>query len=328
MNSREIVTRAIEFTTPERLPVIFPRYGLCDTHGVGWNQIGTGPRDQKESLDEWGCLWSRSDIDNMGQVKGHPLLSWSALDHYIWLDPDNPALYTGMEDRFAGSEEKYITTSIFMLLFERMHALHGFQNTLEDLYMEREKIETLADRIVEINLRIMENIAVRFPRQIQGFTFTDDWGTQIDTFISPKLWKEFFQPRYIRLFDAAHRAGWHVWMHSCGRINKVIPGILEAGADVLNLEQPRAVGIEEIGKQFTGKVAFSSGCDIQHTLPFANDQAIQAEADLLLRCWGTPQGGFILTDDENDHDLGTSSEKKKIALEAFLALDPWKRSKA
>ncbi|MGD0003145.1 MAG: hypothetical protein ABSE06_02820 [Anaerolineaceae bacterium] len=91
MNSREIVTRAIEFGTPERIPVVFPRYSPCDTYGVEWNQIGTGPRDKEESLDKWGCLWMRSAIDNMGQVKGRPLSSWANLDSYQGPDPDDPA---------------------------------------------------------------------------------------------------------------------------------------------------------------------------------------------------------------------------------------------
>jgi len=324
MESKEIVSRAIEFKTPERLPIVFPAYGLCDTHGVGWNQIGTGPREKKESLDEWGCLWVRSAIDNMGQVKGHPLSDWSNLDSYRWPDPDDPAFYDGMEQEFEGSEGKYISTSIFMLLFERMHALRGFQNVLEDLYLEREKVELLADRIVEFDLQIIRNISTRFPGQIHGFGYSDDWGTQQDTFISPKLWSEFFKPRYQTIADAAHAAGWHVWMHSCGKINKFIPGLIEVGIDVLNLEQPRALGIEEIGRNFAGKIAFASGCDIQHTLPFKGRDEIRSEARLLLDCWGTDQGGFILQDDGNDSDLGTPIEKKKIALDAFLEFDRWK----
>lgn len=328
MNSREIVTRAIEFRTPERLPVIFPRFGICDTLGVGWNQTGTGPREQKHTLDEWGCEWARSEIDNMGQVKGHPLESWENLDHFRWPDASDPAFYTGMEQRFACSEGKYVTTGIFMLLFERMHALRGFQNVLEDLYMERERVEMLADRITAFNLEIIANIAARFPGQIQGFTCTDDWGTQQDTFISPRLWLEFFQPRYRKIVAACHAAGWHVWMHSCGKINRLIPGLIDAGIDVLNLEQPRALGIEEVGRQFGGKICFSSGCDIQSTLPFKDQGEIRAEARLLLDSWARPEGGFILADDENDHDLGTPPEKKRYALEAFLEFDPWKAGRA
>jgi uroporphyrinogen decarboxylase len=232
-----------------------------------------------------------------------------------------------MEAKFAGGEDKYILTGIFMLLFERMHALRGFQNVLEDLFLERAKVEMLAERVLEFDLQVIRNIAARFPGQIQGFSFSDDWGTQQDTFISPTLWNEFFKPRYQKITSLCHSVGWHVWMHSCGKINRFIPGLIEAGVDVLNLEQPRALGIEEIGEKFAGKVAFASGCDIQHTLPNCGTDEIRAEARLLLERWGTPQGGFILQDDENDSDLGTPAEKKGVALQAFLEFDRWKGRK-
>jgi len=64
-----------------------------------------------------------------------------------------------MEQRFNGSEGKYIASSIFMLLFERMHSLHGFENTLRDLALEDERVEMLADRIVEIDLGYHQRIS-------------------------------------------------------------------------------------------------------------------------------------------------------------------------
>jgi len=94
-----------------------------------------------------------------------------------------------------------------MLLFERMHALRGFANTLTDLYLERERIELLADRIVEFDLGIIQNISERFPGRIHGLLFSDDWGTEENVFIKPQLWREFFKPRYKRIFDAIHAAG-------------------------------------------------------------------------------------------------------------------------
>ncbi len=146
------------------------------------------------SLDEWGCTWERSATTaNMGQVKGHPLADWNNLDRYRWPDPDDPAFYDGMEQRFAGGDGKYIMTSIFMLLFERMHSLHGFENTLIDLIQERKRMEMLADRILEFDLAIIANISRRFPGMIHGFNFTDDWGTQQALIIRPDLWQDFFQ---------------------------------------------------------------------------------------------------------------------------------------
>jgi len=325
MSSYEIVRRAIEFERPERLSLRFEALGLSDVHDAPWNQIGTGDKAQRQTTDEWGCLWVRSEMDNMGQVKGHPLADWRAWDHFRWLDPDDPAFYEGMEARFAGSDGKYVTTGIFMLLFERMHALHGFENTLADLYLERERIELLADRIVEFDLGIIENVARRFPGCIHGFGFTDDWGTQQATFINPRLWDEFFKPRYKRIFDAVHAAGWHVWMHSCGKVNAILESLIEIGLDVINLQQPRALGIEETGRQFRGRLCFESLCDIQHTLPFKGAEEIQEEARLLLEHWATPEGGFILSDYGDGQAIGVELEKKRIMLEAFLRADRWRK---
>jgi len=325
MNSYETVKRAIEFKKPERLPVEFGTLGISDTRWVSWNQTGTGDNSKREAYDEWGCLWVRSEQSNMGQVKGHPLESWSSLDAFKWPDPDDPGFYTGMEERFEGTEGKYIITGIFMLIFERMHSLRGFENTLTDLYLEREKIERLADRIVDFDIAVIENISRRFPGRIHGFSFTDDWGTELSTFVSPALWDEFFKLRYKKVFDAAKKAGWHLWMHSCGKINGIIESLIEIGIDVLNLQQPRALGIEEIGGKFAGRVCFSTTCDIQHTLPFKSDEDISEEAKLLIDCWGTDEGGLILSEYGDGKAIGVPVNKRNIMYDAFMKYDRWKK---
>ncbi|MEE8441110.1 MAG: uroporphyrinogen decarboxylase family protein, partial [Spirochaetia bacterium] len=251
-SSRENVVSAIEFRRPDRLPVMFDAFGVSDVHSVRWNQIGTGDHTLKLTFDEWYCGWSRSEVNNMGQVTMHPLDSWKKLESYRWPDPDDPAFYEGMEARFSGGEDKYILTEIFMVLFERMHSLRGFQNLLTDLLLEQEKVGDLADRIVEIDERIIANISQRFPGMIQGIIFTDDWGTERNLTISPELWIEFFQPRYRKIFDACKNAGWHVWLHSCGKINEIIGNLIDVGVDVLNLQQPTLLGIEEIGRKYSG----------------------------------------------------------------------------
>ena len=325
MSSYEVMCRAIEFRGPDRLPLNLAALGRNDVHHVGWNQIGTGDHQHRETVDEWGCTWARTDMDNMGQVKGHPLADWDAWDHTQWPDPDDPALYEGMAARFAGSEGKYVSTSIFMLLFERMHALHGFEATLIDLQLEPERMATLADRIIEIDLGIIDNIARRFGDRIHGFNFTDDWGTQQNVFIRPEMWDAFFKPRYKRIFDAVHANGWHVWMHSCGKVNGIIESLIDIDLDIIELQQPRALGIEEIGEKFRGRICFASLCDIQHTLPFKDADGIRAEAELLLKHWATPDGGFILIDYGAGHAIGVDREKKLVMLDAFLAADPWRQ---
>jgi hypothetical protein len=67
----------------------------------------------------------------------------------------------------------------------------------------------------------------------------DDWGTQERTFVSKKIFGDFFAPRYKAIFDAIHACGWHVILHSCGRINQFVPLFIDLGVDVLNMQQSR-----------------------------------------------------------------------------------------
>jgi uroporphyrinogen-III decarboxylase len=215
-----------------------------------------------------------------------------------------------------------------MLLFERMHSLCGMVNVLTDLYADPGRMAYLADRIVEHDLKVIANVGRRFPGRIYGFSFSDDWGTELATFVSPKMWCEFFQPRYARIFDAAHAQGWTVHMHSCGKVNDIINPLIEIGLDAINLQQPRVLDIEEIGRRFAGRICFLSLCDIQHTLPFKGAEEIREEARLLLECWGTPEGGFILSDYGDGEAIGVAPEKKQIMLDAFLEADRWARARA
>ena len=330
-SSFEVVRRAIEMDRPDRLPLKLEapikteRWGLLksDVTMIPWNFAGPGSRAQRQTVDEWGCVWERTEMNNMGQITGHPLSHWTNMEWFSWPDASNSAYFEGMEKQFDKQTQKYNCTIIFMFLFERMHALRGFQNCLVDFYEYPEKIAYLADRIVDFNLGIIENISSRFPGQIHGLAFTDDWGTQQAMMINPRLWRKFFKPRYKVLFDAIHNAGWHIWMHTDGKMNVILPDLIELGLDVVNFQQPRVNGIEEIGNEYCGKICFESNVDIQSTLPRDNQQAVYSEAKLLLEKWASPQGGFILSIDENEEDLNIPHQNILTMIDSFLENDPW-----
>ena len=68
-------------------------------------------------------------------------------------------------------------------------------------------MERLADRIVEVQITLVREVARRFPGRVDGWGMSDDWGTQQSAFISIDLWMDPFFPRYERIFDAMHEAG-------------------------------------------------------------------------------------------------------------------------
>jgi hypothetical protein len=113
-------------------------------------------------------------------------------------------------------------------------------------------------------------------------------------------------------------------MHSCGKINAILESLIDIGLDVVNLQQPRALGLEEVGRQFRGRICFESLCDIQHTLPLKDPDDIRAEARLLLEHWSTPDGGFIVSDYGDGQAIGVAVDKKRVMLDAFAEADPWR----
>jgi hypothetical protein len=146
---------------------------------------------------------------------------------------------------------------------------------------------------------------------------TDDWGTQKAAFISRDLWYDFFLPRYKRLFDLMHAGGQDVWVHSCGKVNEIIEGLIDAGCDVVNLQQPRALGIEEIGRRYRGRITFESLADIQATLPSGTRERIRDDARALAEHWMLPEGGFVLSDYGDDRAIGAGPDAKLTMYRAF-----------
>jgi len=184
----------------------------------------------------------------------------------------------------------------------------------------------LADRLVAVVMQKVHFLGEHCGPRIHGFNFTEDWGTQEDLIVSPELWRSFFKPRYKILFDTMHGYGWDVWMHSCGKVNRIIGDLIEIGLNVINLQQPRALGIEEVGREFAGKITFQSLCDIQATLPSGSDADVRQDVLDLLKHWATPRGGFILSDYGDGEAIGVPLDRKRLMFECFMENDPYRKS--
>ena len=144
MESREIVRRAIEFDSPPRLPfflggswsdklsAVIENYpnDVCDCWEMDRQENGW--YFDIAAMDDWGCQWAKTDINNMGQVVGHPLEDWSALPSYKPPDPRNPFYFKRIDEEIRDANDKYVVLTSHFNLFERLHMLHGFPKTLED----------------------------------------------------------------------------------------------------------------------------------------------------------------------------------------------------
>jgi hypothetical protein len=337
MESREIVRRSIEFDTPPRLPFFlgsfwsdklstevmdFPN-DVCDCWEMDRQENGWF--FDNPTLDDWGCQWKKTNVNNMGQVVGHPLEDWSALQSYRPPNPQNPFYFERIDDGIRDAGDRYVVITSHFNLIERLHMLHGFSRTLEDFYLEPVKVHQLLDIILEFKIAQLDEAARRFGDRVHGVFLTDDWGTQSNTFVSTEVFREFFFNRYKKLFDSIHSHGWHVILHSCGRVNDFVPLFIEVGANVLNLQQPRAYGLKEFGNRFAGKICFLTTVDIQATLPTGNPEAVREEARELVENWSKSEGGLIVFNYGDSEGIGVTDAITEIMFRAFYNLkEYWK----
>jgi len=323
MTSRERVHRAITFQRPDRLPFwqhVFPDIpdDVCDCWEMDRGRGGWF--FDRPCTDDWGCRWARTELDNMGQVVGHPLRSWTDLDAYHPPNPCDEFYFARLEAELVKAGDRYVVVTSHFNLFERLHMLRGFAETLMGFYDAPDKIETALDMILEWKLTHFQELSRRFGDRVDGLFLTDDWGTQQAPLVSGDVFRQFFADRYRTLADAIHGHGWQFILHSCGRINDFVPLLIKCGVDCLNMQQPRCYGIEELGRSFAGKVAFLTTADIQATLPRNDAQAIREEVQLLIRHWSTDAGGFVVFNYGDPAALGVAEPMARVMFEAFAEL--------
>jgi uroporphyrinogen decarboxylase len=175
-------------------------------------------------------------------------------------------------------------------LWQRMFYLHGYQAMLEDLLLQPERCAQLRDMILAVMLRRVKAIC-QFPA-LDGVHFRDDWGTQEALMISPKLWRAFFKPAYAQLFAAARAAGKHVWFHSDGVIDSIIPDLIEIGAQVLN-PQVDVMGREKVAALCAGRVCIQGDVDRQWLMPYGAPKEVRAYVRADIEAFGRFNGGYI-----------------------------------
>jgi len=178
----------------------------------------------------------------------------------------------------------------FPLLNERLMAILGAEKLWSSLYMDRDKVVKLIEKLVDYHLGIIDGYA---SVGVDAIWFSDDWGTQTGLFIKPEIWREVFKPWYKKVFDYVHEKGLKVFFHCRGKITPIIPDLVEIGVDVLHLGNSYLMNIEEIVENFRGKICFFGGIDVQE-LPKLSPKEVEQMVKRAFEIFSSPEGGFIV----------------------------------
>ena len=315
MTSREIVSRTVHFQNPARRAYFCQRFGFNDVVNV----FDFFLKDEN-GVDPWGTRFENlatETVATIGIPKTPPLADPSDIGKLTIPDPRR---FAGLvRDRLArlSKEEAEKHRVIFTSsgIWERIQYFRGMEQIMCDMIEEPEFVHQLVNLCTDFWVAFIGELSpVR--GELDALYMFDDWGTQKNAMISPELWREFFGPCYRRITGAAHANGMDFWLHSCGKVTRLIDDFIEVGMDLINPYQSGICGYEEVAAQYAGRIAFLTTVDTQTTLPHGTRGQVLAECPRLEK-WGTANGGLIIA----SYGFDIPEENERAVFDYFRARD-------
>lgn len=183
--------------------------------------------------------------------------------------------------------------------FEQIHPVCGHEYMLMGMALDPDWVRDMATTYAQMTINHLE---VLFAEEgaPHGFFFYEDMGFKERPFMSPAMYEALIQPAHAMLFGYAHSLGCKVIVHSCGYVEPLVPGMIEAGMDCLQAMEVKAgMDLPHLFERFGDRISFYGGVDVRALI--SNDRAqIDAEMDAKILPVVTGGGGYILHSDHSE----------------------------
>ena len=193
-------------------------------------------------------------------------------------------------------------------VFESIHPVCGHEHMLVGMAMDPEWVKDMADTYANLTIALMDRLFEQ-EGEPDGIWFYEDMGYKGSPFMSPQMYCEIIQPAHRLTCEYAHRRGLPVIMHSCGFVEPLLPHMIDAGIDCLQVIEVKAgMDLLRIHRDWGDKIALMGGIDVRAL--YSNDFA-QIDSELLAKVPFAKEGyNFIL---HSDHSI-----PRTVNYESFI----------
>ena len=183
-------------------------------------------------------------------------------------------------------------------VFEQMHPVCGHEHMLVGMALDPDWVRDMASTYADLNIALMETLFEEEGTP-DGIWFYEDMGFKQRPFMSPDMYREIIQPYHKRTIDYAKSLGLPVVMHSCGYVEPLVPGMIEAGIDCLQVIEVKAgMDLLKLHEDFGDRLSFMGGIDVR--VLYTNDRA-KVDAELEAKIPSVKNGfGYVL---HSDHSI-------------------------
>ena len=155
--------------------------------------------------------------------------------------------------------EQFVMTYFAPGVFEQCHYLMEIQNCLMAFYESPDEMHELIDCITQFELDYAAEVCKYL--KPEGLFHHDDWGSQISTFLSPDMFREFIKPAYMKIYHYYKEHGVQLIVHhSDSYAATLVPDMIDMGIDVWQGVM-RTNDIPTLIKEYGGKITFMGGID-------------------------------------------------------------------
>ena len=175
-------------------------------------------------------------------------------------------------------------------VFEQLHFLMGFEDTLANTLMEPEAMQELVEMVGEYRFTYMKLLVDNLKPDI--ILSHDDWGSKKSMFMNPEAWRELIKPQYVRIYGYAKEHGVLIMHHADSFLEPIVEDMAELGIDIWQGVLPQN-DIVKLQKQLQGRMVLMGGIDAAIVdWPNTPEETIRTEVRRACETYG-PGGGFI-----------------------------------
>ncbi len=256
-------------------------------------------KSREPFVDRWGVKWafpdekvSRSACALPG---GEPVKDISRWREYVTIPNVDDIDFSLARTQAEATDRtrEYVSISCVQGLFERLHFLLGFEQSLMAFLEESEYVEEILDVITAHKIDLIQKAWDELKFDI--LYYHDDWGTKYSLFFSPSVWRRFIRPREARIIRFVRSLNPDALFihHSDTFLEPLIPGMIEIGIDVWQGCIPQN-DLVKLQKEYGGQIGFMGGIDIA-AIDHADcpEEAIRTEVRRAIDTYA-PHGSFVV----------------------------------
>ncbi|MFZ7121327.1 MAG: uroporphyrinogen decarboxylase family protein [Eubacteriaceae bacterium] len=229
--------------------------------------FGTMVAPGETKKNEWGVTFSWPE----GQLGGFPvhddehivlkdITKWRDYVKMPSLDFPDEAWGPAKEHAKAiDRNDQYVTVFVAPGLFEMTHHLMRMENALTAFYEEPEAMHELIDYLTDYEMKLAKLLIDNV--HPNALFHHDDWGGQISSFLSPKMFEEFYLPSYKKIYGYWKDNGVELIVHHNDAYSaNLVPYMIEMGIDIWQGAMSTN-NIPELIKQYGEKITFMGDID-------------------------------------------------------------------